>query len=150
MFAKAVLWLFLLNLGVVVGAGLYEARISTPRWVSNGVWHGDEAKRDDVGRRFWGFTTTVPLTLLVLLNLWAAYGAAGDVRNWWLAAAGVALAERLFTFGYFIPTMVRLMALPAGELANRTATQWATLNGARLMLCVIAYVLAMKTVTVQH
>ena len=34
MLPKVLLWLFVVNLGVVFGAGIYEARISVPRWVS--------------------------------------------------------------------------------------------------------------------
>ena len=52
------------------------------------------------------------LTLLTLANLFYAWNASGGVRAWWLAAALAALADRLLTFAYFIPTMVRLMDAP--------------------------------------
>src|SRR5262245_14032764 len=105
---KILLWLFVLNLGVVFGAGIYEARISVARWIgrppaAGPAWHADEARRDDTGRRFWGFTTTVPLTLITLANLWAAWQSSGTIRTWWLVAALFALGDRIFTFTYFIP-----------------------------------------------
>lgn len=28
------LWLFVINLGIAVGAGLYESRIAVPQWLS--------------------------------------------------------------------------------------------------------------------
>jgi hypothetical protein len=69
MFPKLLLWLFVVNLGIVFGAGMYEARISVARWIgpshaAGPGWHAEEARRDDTGRRFWAFTTTAPLTLL--------------------------------------------------------------------------------------
>src|SRR4249920_1987062 len=103
-----VLWLFVINLGVAFGAGLYEHRIVVSRWVSSvqsgGHWDAEAARRDDTGRRFWAFVSTLPLTLLTLANLFAAWRASGAVRGWWLAASLLALAERAFTFSYFIPT----------------------------------------------
>ncbi|MGH7315473.1 MAG: hypothetical protein ACREJS_04355 [Candidatus Rokuibacteriota bacterium] len=29
---RALLWLFVLNLGIAFGAGIYEARVVIPRW----------------------------------------------------------------------------------------------------------------------
>jgi hypothetical protein len=56
------------------------------------VWNAEAARQDDTGRKFWAFISTVPLTLLMLANLYAASRAAGAVRGWWLAAALTALA----------------------------------------------------------
>src|SRR5450432_1610856 len=133
MIAKTLLWLFVVNLGVVFGAGIYEARISVPRWI--GVshapapgWHPEEAQRDDTGRRFWAFTTTIPLTLVTLANLWAGWQSSGGIRIWWLTAALAALADRVFTFSYFIPRMVGLLRLTDSPETRASMTQWANLN----------------------
>ena len=112
--ATILLWLFVINLGVAFGAGLYEHRIVVPRWIvsspdTGSHWLAEAVRQDDTGRRFWASVTTGPLTLLTLANLFAAWRAAAPVRAWWLAAALLALADRLFTFFYFIPTMVGLM-----------------------------------------
>ena len=140
----AFLWAFVLILGVVFGAGLYEQRISVPRWVSRGAWHREEAVRDDTGRRFWGFTTTVPLTLLTLANLWAGAHASAPLQKWWLLAAGLALAERVFTVAYFIPSMVGLMQSDDSPQARAGASQWAALNWPRLGLTLLAWLAAMQ------
>src|SRR5258707_11731274 len=127
------LWLFVMNLGVAFGAGLYEHRIVAPRWVTfspdAGVhWHGDLVRRDDPGRRFWAFVTTIPLTLLTLASLYAAWHSVGAVRTWWLAAAGLALADRALTFAYFIPTMVGLMNAVDSLESAAIATRWMHVN----------------------
>jgi hypothetical protein len=150
MISKLLLWLFVLNLGVVFGAGIYEARISVARWIgpsraSGPGWHAEEALRDDTGRRFWAFTTTVPLTLLTLANLWAAWQSFGPIRIWWLAAALAALADRIFTFSYFIPRMVGLLRAGDSPEARATMMQWATLNYVRLLLVLVAWLASLQT-----
>jgi len=110
----ALLWLFVVNLGVAFGAGLSSIAIVASHWLTTSPesgthWRADAALQDDTGRRFWAFVTTLPLTLLTLANLFAAWRSSGAVRGWWLAAGLAALADRAVTFGYFIPTMVWLM-----------------------------------------
>ena len=96
--SKLLLWLFVLDLGVAFGAGLYEHRIVVPTWIisiaGSTHWNASVVRQDDTGRRFWAFVTTGPLTLLTLANLFAAWRAAGPVRDWWLAAGLIALADR--------------------------------------------------------
>jgi hypothetical protein len=155
MFTEIVLWLLVVNLGVVFGAGLYEARISVARWTgaslpSGRAWHAEEALRDDVGRRFWAFTTTVPLTLLTLTSAWLAWRSSGAVRPWWLAAAAAALADRLFTFGYFIPRMVGLLRSADSPEARAKMTAWRNLNYVRLALVLIAWLAALQAFALSH
>jgi hypothetical protein len=72
--AKIVLWLFVINLGIAFGAGLYEGRIVVPQWFSpSGTsgyrWNAEAARRANVGLRFWVYVTTVPLTLITANEL---------------------------------------------------------------------------------
>src|SRR5215471_10618638 len=88
---RALLWLFVIFLGVTFGAGIYERRISVPRWITSAAgsgphWNPDAARHDDVGRRFWAFVTTIPLTLLTLASLVIAWRAPDPLRGWWLAS----------------------------------------------------------------
>ena len=151
MIPPLLLWLFVLDLGVVFGAGLYEARISVPRWIGRSTatadlaWHPEEALRDDVGRRFWGPTTTVTLTLLTAANFWAAWESVGPLRTWWLAAVLAALGDRVLTFSYFIPRMVSLLRTPNSPEARAKAIHWARLGYVRLLLVLIAWLAAMRT-----
>lgn len=144
------LWLFVINLGVAFGAGLYEHRIVAPRWISGspqsgGSWNAEAARQDDTGRRFWGLVTTVPLTLLTLVNLVAAFQSEGALRAWWLAAAVAALADRAFTFSYFIPTMIRLMRTADSPEAVAAAATWSNLNYLRHAFVLIAWIASLQT-----
>ena len=148
--ATIALWLFVINLGTVFGAGIYEHRILIAHWLSStpesGVhWSAEAARRDDVGLRFWAFASTWPLTLLTVANLGIALGASGAARTWWLTAALVALIDRILSFGYFIPRMVKLMKAPDRPESVAAATRWVTLNHLRHAIVLIAWLLALKT-----
>jgi len=143
------LWLLILNLGIAFGAGVYEARIVVPDWIDASAaasqWNPDAARRDDTGRRFWVAVTTVPLTLLTLANLVAAWRAPRGLRGWWLGAAATAFADRVLTLSYFVPTMIRLMEQGRSPDAVSTAVQWMQLNHGRHVIVLVAWVAALKT-----
>ena len=132
--ATALLWLFVINLGIALGAGLYEHTIVVPEWIGLGAdglprWNAEAARSADTGRRFWVYVTTVPLTLLTLANLATAWRFKGPARRPWLGAAVAALADRAITFGYFIPMMIRphgCLLLTTPSFAHRHARQCST------------------------
>ncbi|MCI0352633.1 MAG: hypothetical protein L0Z53_24700 [Acidobacteriales bacterium] len=152
--ARMVLWLFVINLGIAFGAGLYETRIVVRQWLSGSPesgyrWNAELARQSNTGLRFWVYVTTVPLTLLTLGSLVAAWWAAVEVRNWWLGAAAAALVDRIMTFAYFIPTMLALVqndAIPQSEAVAR-ATQWVSLGYVRHAATLIAWLAALKALS---
>ena len=156
---EILLWLFVVNLGIAFGAGLYEKRIVVPLWFSGSIEsglsvHSEAMRRTDTGRQFWAYVTTVPLTLLTLANLAVAYAAQGPRRGWWLGAAVMILAERIGTFSYFIPTAMKLMRadiLPAST-AGAMASQWVLLNYVRSALTLAGWLAALKALSLpsQH
>src|SRR3982751_5463993 len=106
-----ILLLFIITQGIALGAGLYEQRIVVPQWtgrVASGepYLNADAMRTADTGRRFWGFVTTGPLTLLTLASIVAAWQAQGALQACWLGSALVTLVERIATFGYFIPVAI--------------------------------------------
>lgn len=148
---KVLLWLFVINLGIAFGAGLFETRIVVPDWLvwspeTGYFWDAEAVRRHNTGLRFWVFVTTTSLTLLTLACLIAVWWTQGATRNWWLVAAVAALADRIFTFSYFIPTMVSLMedkTLPQSK-AVAMALQWVKLGYIRHALTLIALLAALK------
>ena len=147
--STVLLWLFAINLGVALGAGLYESRIVVPDWIdtaaSSPVWNADAARDDNTGVRFWVAVTTVPLTLLTLANLLAAWWAPIGLRRWWLGTATTALIERGLTLGYFVPTMIGLIHAENSPDVASSAIQWAQLNNLRHLLVLAAWLGALKT-----
>jgi hypothetical protein len=151
---EILLWLFVINLGIAFGAGLYESRIVIPQWltysqVSGYHWNAEAAGRADVGSRFWVYVTTVPLTLLTLASLTAAWWTSGPVRGWWLGAGVAALVERVMTFAYFIPAMITLTrgeAFKQSEAVAR-ARQWVRLGHIRLAATLVAWLAALMALS---
>jgi hypothetical protein len=144
------LWSWIVLLGTSFGAGIYEHRIVTPRWLVESAdghreWRGAVAREDNVGLRFWAFVSTGPLTLLTIANLIAGWRSGDPIRMWWLSAAGVAIAERALTFTYFIPTMVGLLETTDSVASVGTVTRWLQVNHARHALVLTAWLLAMRT-----
>jgi hypothetical protein len=80
-----------------------------------------------------------------LANLWAAWTAPAPLRAWWLLAALAALADRILTFGYFIPTLVGLMNAADTPASVAAAARWATLNYPRHALVLTAWLAALQT-----
>jgi hypothetical protein len=149
-----VLWLFVVFSGISVGAGLYEMRVNVPRWFGSVRGSAlsvnvDAITTDDSGRRFWGFVTTVPLTLLTVASCVVAWNPVTARERWWLAGAAVMLVERLGTFAYFIPTLLKLMRaehLPPGQ-AEKLAGHWMRLNRIRSMLALAGWLAALKALS---
>jgi hypothetical protein len=137
------LWLFVIFLGTAFGAGLYESRVVVPLWTSDPP---ASLRSPDSGHRFWVWVTTGPLTLLTFANLVVAWQTQGLVRGWWLTASIVALVERGATFGYFIPTIIRLQRRPTlTQTAVRSAlARWVLLNYVRIGLTLVAWIAALK------
>jgi hypothetical protein len=147
--SAVLLWLLVINLGIAFGAGLYEHRIVVPHWLNAGResglrWDAEAARLDDTGRRFWLFTSTGPLTLLTLGNIFVAWQVSGSLGDWWLGAALAALADRVFTFTYFIPTMVGLMRASDRPESVATATRWHNLNYLRHAIVLAAWLAALN------
>ena len=146
--STVLLWLLVINLGIALGAGLFESRIAVPHWIETGAggasWNADAARDDDTGRRFWVGVTTLPLTILTLANLFVAWKAPGPARRWWVTAALAALTDRVFTLSYFVPTMLRLMRMPDSNEAAAVAIRWAQLNHVRHVIVLVAWLAALK------
>jgi hypothetical protein len=138
---KVLLWLFVINLGIALGAGIYEQRVVIPQWE-----HIPPQEWPNTGIEFWAYVTTVPLTLLTLANLVAAWLERGPRRNWWLGASAISVVERIATFSYFIPTMLWLQGTEdLSEAAVQAAlSQWLLLDYGRHVLTLGAWLAALK------
>jgi hypothetical protein len=141
---EVLLWLFVIDLGIAFGAGIYEGRVVVPQWEDSPpqTW-------PNTGLKFWVYATTVPLTLLTLASLVAAWRDQGPRRYWWLGAVAITIAERSSTLSYFIPTLIRLTGtedLPEAEV-KAALSQWRRLNYGRHVLILGAWLAALKALS---
>lgn len=144
--AEMLLALFILNLGVAFGAGLYETKIILPLWFPKSSDSGYRVNtkamsETDSGRKFWAFVSTGPLTLLTLINLVLAWQSQLPGQAWWLAAALITLLERISTFSFFIPTIIKLQTTDqlASTQINRLIGLWIGVNYVRNALTLLAW-----------
>lgn len=144
---EALLWLFVINLGIAVGAGLYEGRVVVPAWAGSSpqTW-------PNPGLIFWVYVTTVPLTLLTIANAIAAWKMQGPRRRWYIAAVTIIIIERVATFTYFIPTMAGLMGAEGLSQAEVDATlsQWLLMDYGRHVLTISGWIAALKTLSISR
>jgi hypothetical protein len=144
--ARLVLWLFVIDLGIAFGAGLYESRVELPRWIRGAKaseFNAPAARAANSGMRFWLYTTTVPLTVLTLASFIVLRWTDAETRKWWLIAACAALGDRILTFAYFIPTMVHLMS-GLEPNAQAVAFRWSQANWIRHGLSLVAWLAALQ------
>jgi hypothetical protein len=88
----------------------------------------------------WVYVTTIPLTLLTVANLFAAWLEPSPKRKWWLWAAVTIVLERVATFAYFIPTMISLMGSERSDLEIKAAlSQWLLFNYGRHLLTFLGH-----------
>jgi hypothetical protein len=70
----------------------------------------------------------------------------GPMRFWYLAAVCIVIVERVATFLYFIPTMVRLMSTEdLSDIHVKAAlSQWLLMNHGRHVLTLAGWLAALK------
>jgi hypothetical protein len=88
--------------------------------------------------------------LLAIANLIVAWRFTGPARAWWLTAAVLSAGDRLFTFSYFIPTMIRLMRAPDSTESVGKAVRWANLDYVRLAIVLAAWLTALNAFSLLH
>lgn len=144
MWKDVILWLFVINLGIAFGAGIYEARVVVSLWegLSPSQW-------PNTGLMFWAYVTTGPLTLLTIASLVAAWMTQGPMRPWYLAAVCIVIVERIATFSYFIPTMLKMMGTEGLAEADvkETLSQWLMMNHGRHLLTLTGWLAALRALS---
>jgi hypothetical protein len=153
---ELLVWMFVVDLGIACGAGLYERRVLIPEWFVAKPGQRlrvdrQAMQRTDPGRKFWGLATTLPLPLLTVANLVIALQSQGALRTWLLAAGWITLLERIGTFTYFIPTALGLMREGPGALSESrsavVASQWMHMNWVRAALAFAGWLAALKALS---
>lgn len=128
----------LLLMALELGGSLYERLVVDPAWTTNlGII---QPHSGGVNRKAFWIPLHGALTLLLPIALWACWRSRA-VRRWLLAAVGVYLAMRAWTFAYFIPLALQFET--AEELSDALAKEaqvWVLLSSLRtpMILAVVA------------
>lgn len=150
--ASLTLWLFVLGLGVDLGAGLYEARVVIPLW-AGGVPATLAAGNPyaqvaiNAGLNFWAYVTSA-VALLAILALVVGLKTPPTQRAWRTVAVVVELCVVAATLLYFRPTLVRLFmghgaGMTPAEISS-TVGRWVVLSRVRIVASVVAWCAALR------
>jgi len=150
MFNIIALALLILFIQLGMGGGLYESLVIYPRWKNDATPGNLAQKLKDSGqatanRRFWPLVSPLQ-ALLAILNLVLAWQYTGNAHAAWLTAALIIVANRVITFTYFVPTMVRKFEHPEKLDAARlkkAVSLWTSLSPFRVGVEFVAWVTAM-------
>lgn len=153
--ARITLWLFVIALGVDLGAGIYEARIVVPLWaggIPQTLAAGNPFGRVaiDAGMRFWAYVTSTVALLAILALLFGLRTPAAE-RAWRTFASGAELGAVAMTLLYFRPTLVRLFMCHGDGLSTdaiaSTVQRWVMWSRVRIAVSFIAWCAALGALT---
>ncbi len=159
-FPHIVLFLFVVFLGIEIGAGLYETLVVMPVWSQSppgsvlAYFHHNVANPQFVlnqGGRFWLFFTPA-LCLLSIATLLSGLKTRSEHRKWRIPAAAVALIVTVATFAWFVPNIITLMGEEVTKLSGAQITSvtnwWVRLNWIRAALYIAAWLAALRALTI--
>ena len=153
---EAILWLTILAMGVITGAGLFQKISLIPAWTRDlpgsvvTYFKGTMMAQDF--SRFWG--TVVPASALLVVGT-LIFNLADRARRKWIAVgAGLFGAVFVATLLYFVPRgvlplMVRAGAGMSGEEITRVMRQWVFWDGFRMVAMVACFFAYLKAATVK-
>ena len=148
MIATISILLLLLTVTFTLGGGLYEVLVIYPNWKHEVQPDTLSAKlessgQNNAGKRFWPLFSPAQ-ALLSIINMVLAYNYTGPAHNYWLAAAIIIVINRVITFSYFIPVMLKYIMKPETMETERLKSivkTWTGLSPLRLLPEFAAWVL---------
>lgn len=158
--AQIILWLFVVSLGIEIGAGLYEIFVIVPLWASSApdsviaFYRHNIAAPDMVinaGGRFWMFASPL-LTLLSVAVMLSGGRTNPGHRKWRRAAGGIVFLIMCSTFGWFVPNILMLQSEKVLTMTPETVTNiaywWSHLNWLRAFLAIVAWLFALRALSI--
>ena len=154
--AQIILWLFIISLGIEIGAGLYEIFVIVPLWANSAPDSVIAFYRHNIatpnlvinaGGRFWMFASPL-LTLLSIAVLLSGRLTNPEHRRWRMAAGGLVFLIMCGTFGWFVPNILTLQSEKVltmnPETVKSIAFWWSHLNWLRAFLAIVAWLFALR------
>jgi hypothetical protein len=152
---EPILWLTVLAMGIITGAGLFQKMSLIPAWTRDlpesvvTYFTGTMMARDFA--RFWG--TVVPVSALLVVGTLIFNLADRPRRKWIAVGAGLFGAVFVATMVYFVPKgvlplMVHAGAGMSGEEITRVMRQWVFWDGFRMAAMAACFFAYLKAATV--
>lgn len=160
-FSKILLWLFVIALGIELGAGLYETLVVLPLWTSAppdsviAYFRHNVANPQFVlnpGGRFWLVNTPL-VGLTALACLLSGLRTRSEHRKWRIAGTVLALIVVIATFAWFVPTIMQLFSSDVTTMsADRVSSLtnwWVRLNWVRVVFYSVAWLCGLRALSIR-
>jgi len=158
--AQIFLWLFVIALGIELGAGLYETFVVMPLWAAappdsvTAYYRHNAANPQfalNAGGRFWMFATPL-VGLTAIAALLSGLKTSPEHRKWRIAGTVLAIIVVVSTFAWFVPNIIRLtsndvLAMSADEVTG-TTNWWVRLNWVRAVLYFAGWLAALRALSI--
>jgi len=146
--------LLFLTVTLGLGGGLYEILVIYPGWKHDVDPLTLRSKLQTSGqilaaRRFWPIASPAQV-LLSIVTIILTWGQKGEAQAWLMAAAVTVFIDRVITFSYFIPVMIRKIMQPENIEARRLrkiVRQWTMLSPIRVVLGLVAWTVLVVALT---
>jgi len=158
--AHIFLWIFVVALGIELGAGLYETFVVMPTWVSSppesviGFYRLNAANPQfalNAGPKFWMFATPL-VGVSAIAALLSGLRTRPQHRKWRIAGTVLALAVVVSTFAWFVPNIIRLQSeavlAMSGDDVKSLTNWWARLNWVRVVVYSAGWLAALKALMI--
>jgi len=156
MIRQILLLLFVIVLGIELGAGLYETLVVLPLWTSHipdsviAYYQHNAADPQfalQAGPRFWMVCTPL-VGIMAIAALLSGFRTATEHRKWRIAGTTLALVVVISTFAWFVPNIIKLgssavLTMTRDEVAS-VANAWVNLNWARVVVYSAALLSALR------
>lgn len=153
--SRLCLFLFVIVVGLEIGAGLYETLVVLPMWALNApdsvvaFYQHNQANPDftiNAGGRLWMFLT--PLVGLVSIAAFlTGLKTSGSHRKWRMAGTLIAFTVVAVTFAWFVPNLLKLLyhvpEMTSAEIAT-TANRWYAANWGRVVFGITGWICGLK------
>lgn len=159
-FAQLFLWLFVIVLGIELGAGLYETLVVLPLWAAappdsvTAFYQHNAANPQftlNAGGRFWMFCTPL-VGLTGLAALLSGLKTRSEHRKWRIAGTILALIVVASTFAWFVPNIIRLNSKDVLTMSADAVTSltnwWIRLNWVRAVVYSAGWLAALRALSI--
>ena len=157
--ARIFLWLFVISLGIELGAGLYETLVVMPLWQTAppdsvlDYYRHNAANPQftlNAGGRFWMVAT--PLVGLTSIAAFVTgFRSRPEQRKWLIIGTVLAFLVVVSTFAWFVPNIIKLhsqsvLSMSAEEITS-LANLWVRLNIARIVVYSTAWLATLRALS---
>jgi len=151
------LWVFIISLGILIGATVFEALVITPLWAGappESVRGWNENPRYAIESGIFFGLIAPALLLSTLVTLIAGWNMPWTRRKWLIAAVACTLIGFVATVSFFVPILSETTFTRGADLSDAQIVEkvngWVTYNWGRMAIQIIGWLAALRALSLRH